>query len=105
MDETRLTAHLPNLEVEIVRREDAAANAEILTLNFRAVPSFEAFGRHLLGPTTEVPQLTVISPFDLWIRMWRRAWAPWLAAGESMRQIASDAAAEPTSRRQKPGSE
>jgi hypothetical protein len=105
MDETRLTAQLPNLEVEIVRREDPAANAEILTLNFRAVPSFEAFSRYLLGPTSEAPPLTAMHPFELWVDMWRRAWAPWLAAGESLRQIADDAAVdathEPPSRQQK----
>jgi hypothetical protein len=109
MDETKLTAHLPNLQIEIVRREDPAANAEILTLNLRAVPSFEAFGRYLFGPTMAASQLATANPFELWIDLWRRAWAPWLDGAESMQRIARGAAAETPedvpARRRKPAAE
>ena len=85
MDETKLTARLPNLDVEIIRREDAAANAEVLTLNFRAVPSFEAFGRYLLGAAAEAKPLAEAGPLGLWFDLWRQAWRPWLAVAEAMR--------------------
>jgi hypothetical protein len=80
MDETKLTARLPNLEVEIIRREDPAQNAEMLTLNFRAVPSFDAFSRYLLGAAPEAAPLTDAGPFGAWIALWQQAWAPWLEA-------------------------
>ena len=43
MDETKITAKLPNLDVEITRREFPDDNAETITLRMTAVPSFEAF--------------------------------------------------------------
>ena len=97
MDETKLTARLPNLEVEIIRREDAAANAEMLTLNFRAVPSFEAFGRYLLGPVSAAKPLAEAGPLGLWFDLWRQAWTPWLDAAAAMRSGAErQAAATPS---------
>ena len=47
MEETKITAHLPNLDVEIARRELPEANAETITLRMTAVPSFQAFADHL----------------------------------------------------------
>jgi hypothetical protein len=88
MDETKLTARLPNLEVEIIRREDAAQNAEMLTLNFRAVPSFEAFGRYLLGSAPEAAPAAESNPFGLWLNLWQQAWAPWLEVAKAMREKA-----------------
>jgi hypothetical protein len=44
---TRATAHLPGLEIEVVHRRSAADDAEFISINLQAVPSFEAFGRYL----------------------------------------------------------
>jgi hypothetical protein len=44
---TSATARLPGLEIEIVRRKSPASDAEQISINMKAVPSFEAFGRFL----------------------------------------------------------
>ena len=46
-DTTRTTARLPGLEIEIVHRRLPAADAELISINLQAVPSFDAFGRFL----------------------------------------------------------
>lgn len=50
IDETKVTAKLPNLDVEMTRRELPEENAETITLRLRATPSFEAFAGALLQP-------------------------------------------------------
>jgi hypothetical protein len=47
------------------------ANAEQISINLKAVPSFEAFGRFL----------ETANPFVLWAQM---AWFPWLRAASAM---------------------
>jgi hypothetical protein len=44
---TRATAHLPGLDIEIMHRRAVEGHAEQISINLRAVPSFEAFGRAL----------------------------------------------------------
>ena len=44
---TGATARLPGLEVEIIHRRLPGADAEQLSINLQAVPSFEAFGQFL----------------------------------------------------------
>jgi hypothetical protein len=46
-DTTRATARLPGLDIEIVHRRLPSGDAEQLSINLQAVPSFEAFGRFL----------------------------------------------------------
>ena len=46
-DETRATARLPGLGIEIVHRQSPGGGGEQISINLRAVPSFEAFGRFL----------------------------------------------------------
>jgi len=41
-DTTRAMAHLPGLDVEIIHRRSAGAEAEQLSIHLQAVPSFEA---------------------------------------------------------------
>jgi hypothetical protein len=65
---TRATARLPGLEIEIVHRKSPAANAEQISINMKAVPSFEAFGRFL----------KTANPFAFW------AQDPWLGAASAM---------------------
>jgi hypothetical protein len=69
-DETRATASLPGLDVEIVHRHASDASAELITISLRAAPSFEAFGRYL----------EATNPLLAWARMIELAWQPWLGA-------------------------
>jgi hypothetical protein len=59
---TRATARLPGLEVEIIHRRLPGADAEQLSINLQAVPSFEAFGQFLQAA----------NPFAFWLRL--RSW-------------------------------
>ena len=67
-DETRATARLPNLDIEILHRRPWEGNEEHLVVTLRAVPSFEAFGRFLEAS----------NPLLAWTRMMQTAWSPWL---------------------------
>ena len=67
-DETRATARLPNLDIEIVHRRPWEGNEEQIIVMLRAVPSFEAFGR----------LLEVSNPLLVWTRMMEAAWSPWV---------------------------
>jgi hypothetical protein len=71
---TRATARLPGLEIEIVHRKSPAGDAEQISINMKAVPSFEAFGRFL--ETT--------NPFALWAQAAQMAWLPWPGAASAM---------------------
>src|SRR3954467_7625705 len=69
-DETRATARLPNLDIEILHRRPWEGNEEHLMVMLRAVPSFEAFGR----------LLEASNPLLVWTRMLETAWSPWVRA-------------------------
>jgi hypothetical protein len=69
-EETRATARLPNLDIEIIHGRSADGAAEYLSLSLRAMPSFEAFGR----------AMEAANPFLFWMRLAQTAWAPWLGA-------------------------
>lgn len=47
VDATRATARLPGLEIEVVHRRSPSGDAEQISINLQAVPSFEAFGRFI----------------------------------------------------------
>jgi hypothetical protein len=66
---TRAIAHLPGLDVEIVHRVSPDGNAEQISINLQAVPSFEAVGRWL----------EAANPFAMWMQATQMFWAPWLA--------------------------
>jgi hypothetical protein len=68
-DATKATAHLPGLDIEIVHRRSPDGEAEQISINLRAVPSFEAFGR----------LIETANPFAFWAQAARLAWLPWLA--------------------------
>ena len=70
LDSTKATAHLPGLDIEIVHRRSPDGDAEQLSINLQAVPSFEAFGRFLEAG----------GPFALWAQAARLPWFPWLGA-------------------------
>jgi hypothetical protein len=65
---TRATAHLPGLDIEIMHRRAVEAHGEEISINLRAVPSFEAFGH----------ALEAVNPFAFWAQAAQLAWLPWL---------------------------
>lgn len=69
-EETRAVAHLPNLQIEIIHGRSPAGDAERLSINLLAVPSFGAFRSYV----------EAANPFVFWMRFAQRAWAPWLGA-------------------------
>ena len=93
MEETKITAKLPNLDVEITRREFLQDNAETITLRMTAVPSFETladylmkpgnlplvpFGDALMGPWANPWANPWADSVLAWTRLAQAAWAPWL---------------------------
>ena len=82
---TRATARLPGLEIEIVHRRSPAADAEQISINLQAVPSFEAFGRFL----------QTANPFAFWAQAAQMAWFPWLGAANALMLPWSVASAPP----------
>ncbi|WP_372394463.1 hypothetical protein ABMY26_05420 [Azospirillum sp. HJ39] len=103
-DETIVTAHLPNLEIRIRHREAGEDGAEVIAIQFRATPSFDAVAR-LLAPALTTPLLPGgsfgtpgglpgagpmvemwLAPMRLWGEMVRQAWAPWLQGGSAPRR-------------------
>jgi hypothetical protein len=73
-DAARATAHLPGLDIEIVRRRAANGDAEQISINLRAAPSFEAFGR----------ALETANPFAFWVQSAQFAWLPWLQTARAL---------------------
>jgi hypothetical protein len=69
-DETKATARLRDLDIEIVHSRSPAGDAERITISLQAAPSFEAFGRFL----------EATNPFLFWMRFAETAWTPWLGA-------------------------
>ena len=73
-DATRATARLPGLEIEIVHRRSPGGDAEQISINLQAVPSFEAFGRFL----------ETANPFAFWAQAAQMAWLPWFEAARTL---------------------
>ena len=71
-DATRATARLPGLDIEIIHRRAPAGDAEQISINLQAAPSFEAFGRFL----------ETANPFAFWMAAAQLAWSP-LARGRA----------------------
>ena len=59
---TRATARLPGLNIEIIHRRSLNDEAEQISINLQAMPSFEAFGRFL----------ETANPFALWAQAVQR---------------------------------
>jgi hypothetical protein len=73
-EETRAVAHLPNLQIEIIHGRSPVGDAERLSINMLAVPSFGAFRNYV----------EIANPFILWMRFVRTAWVPWLSAAPAI---------------------
>ena len=71
---TRATARLPGLEIEIVHRRLPGVEAEQISINLQAMPSFEAFGQFL----------ETANPFAFWAQAAQMAWFPWLGAARTL---------------------
>ena len=70
VDATKATAHLPNLDIEILHRRSPSGDREQISIVLQAVPSFEAFGRFI----------EAANPFAFWAQAAWLAWFPWLEA-------------------------
>ncbi len=73
VDTTRATARLPGLNIEIVHHRAPGGEAEHISINLQAMPSFEAFGR----------SLEAVNPLLFWAEAAKLAWWPWLTAAHS----------------------
>ena len=82
---TRATARLPGLNIEIIHRRSLNDEAEQISINLQAMPSFEAFGRFL----------ETANPFALWAQAVQLAWLPWLNVARSVSLPRSIAPAPP----------
>jgi hypothetical protein len=80
MEQTKLTANLPNLDVELVHVQDPEEHAEVVTIKMTASPSFEAVGDHLAKSIINPVTMMWAIPFGLWSGMVEAAWRPWLSA-------------------------
>jgi hypothetical protein len=69
----RATARLPGLDIEIIHCRSPAGDAEQISINLQAVPSFEAFGRYFESA----------NPFAFWAEAVQMAWLPWLAVAQA----------------------
>jgi hypothetical protein len=77
MAQTKLTAHLPTIDVEITRRDVPEQNAQAVTIHITATPSFDAAANWLMQPHMFAPLLMFPAPLMMWAEM-MRAWQPWL---------------------------
>jgi hypothetical protein len=55
-------------------RKSQDADAEAISINLQAVPSFEAFGRFI----------ETANPFGVWAQAVRMAWFPWLGVTSAL---------------------
>lgn len=76
-DETRATARLPHLEVEIRYRRLPEGQVEQLAISLEATPSFADFAQFL---DRQAPWLLALQPWLMCGQVVRAAWQPWLAA-------------------------
>lgn len=83
MDETRATARLPHLDIEIVHRRLPEEQAEQLAISLRARPSFDIFARYLDLQAALWPWLAA-HPWLAWQRLLQAAWRPWLGPSGSV---------------------
>ena len=71
---TRATARLPGLDIEIMHRRAVDGDAEQISINLRAAPSFEAFGR----------ALELANPLAFLAQAAQLAWLPWLETARTL---------------------
>jgi hypothetical protein len=74
MPEASITAHLPTIDIELKRRSIPEQNAELITVQIRATPAFEAMERWVAQSSA----LPFGTPLQWWTDMMLAAWQPWL---------------------------
>lgn len=79
IDATRATARLPGLAVDINFHRSPDGDWERMSINLRATPSFETFGR----------LFEAANPFVFWAEAIRLTWMPWVLAAQTMMQSPS----------------
>ena len=75
MQDTKITANLPNLQIEIRHRELPEEHAEAMTIHLRATPSFDAVANTMLPALSA---FSMMNPVAAWMRAAEIAWLPWL---------------------------
>lgn len=92
MDETKLTADLPTMKVEIVHRAAPDGSGEVVTIQLNATPDFRSALPLLagmaqlplmLGGATSTSPFPFPSPFTLWTQAAQAMMAPWAALARS----------------------
>jgi hypothetical protein len=78
--ETRVVAHLPGLDIEMVHRAPAGDAGEAVGVMLRAVPSFDAFAANplLANPFAALP--LAANPFLIWAQLVQATWSAWAGA-------------------------
>ena len=71
---TKASARLPGLDIEIIHRQSPNSEWEQLSINVRAMPSFEMLGR----------SFEVADPFTLWMQAVSLMWMPWMLTAQTM---------------------
>jgi hypothetical protein len=74
IDATRATACLPGLDIEIVHRRSPGGDAEQISIDLQAAPSFEAFDRFVESANL----------FAFWAQAVQMAWLPWRSAAQAL---------------------
>ena len=75
MEDTKITAKLPHLDLEIRHRELPEDGAEEIIIRMQATPSFDAVGASLMPALSA---MTSLNPMMLWMNLAQQAWRPWL---------------------------
>ena len=77
MDETKIIANLPALDIEITRQHDPDDNARITTIQMRAGPPF-GMAAQFMSPMAATMGAMAANPAVAWARFMQAAWTPWL---------------------------
>lgn len=90
MDETKLTADLPTMRVEIAHRAAPDGSGEMVTIQLNATPDFRA-ALPLLAGLAQMPLPLMLGapsrdlplPFALWAQAAQAMMAPWLTLAQA----------------------
>lgn len=78
MEETAVIATLPNLEIRVVRRDMPEEGAEMIGVQIKATPSFDAIAGDFRRSLP--PFFLGAAPLQIWAAAAVEIWRPWLEA-------------------------
>lgn len=78
MQESKVTARLPRLDVEIVRQRAEDEESETLYIRLQARPALQAWSRALMQDTAPPALMLWTNPLLAWTHMLASLWLPWL---------------------------